>query len=327
MNIGRVSPKHKKCPFQKSRTSSADFAFFASLHVGQHLANFLLHAVRIKLREDRPQLLITLLNVILPLLYFALVWTYGKAFFADSLSAERIKTPALLGVVLIHLLYLILRTVEFDHPPATTAFEVLTILAFSVSVTYLVIEYRSKTKETGYFILNIAFVFQAISSIFIEDLTDVPDVLRSNLFGLHVSTALLGYAAITISAVYGFLFLMLYHQIKANRFGVIYKKLPNLETLERMNFSAVKMAFVLLSFAIVSGFVWLLKAFDDFSYTDPKLIGTLIVWGLYGIGIVAKAAAGWSGRRMMILSICGFALALFSLTFINVFFTDFHKFH
>jgi ABC-type transport system involved in cytochrome c biogenesis permease subunit len=291
------------------------------------LANFLLHAVRINLREDRLQLLITLLNVILPLLYFALVWTYGKAFFADSLFAERIKTPALLGVVLLHLLYLLLRTVEFDHPPATTAFEVLTILAFSVSVTYLVIEYRSKTKETGYFILNIAFVFQAISSIFIEDLTDVPDILRGYLFGLHVSTALLGYAAMTISAVYGFLFLMLYHQIKANRFGVIYKKLPNLEMLERMNFTAVKMAFILLSLAIVFGFIWLPQAFDDFSYADPKLIGTFIVWGLYGTSIVAKVAAGWNGRRLMILSISGFALALFSLTFINVFFTDFHKFH
>jgi ABC-type transport system involved in cytochrome c biogenesis permease subunit len=271
-------------------------------------------------------LLVDLLNFVLPLLYLILVWLYGKAFFADSAAAKRLKTPVLVAVVILHAVYLLIRTTEFNHPPATTMFEVFTVLALSVSATYLVIEYRSKAKETGYFILNIAFFFQLISSLFIKDLTEVPEVLRSNLFGLHVSSALLGYAAITISAVYGFLFLMLYHQIKENRFGVIYKKLPTLETLERMNFTAVKMAFVLLGLAIVFGFIWLPEAFTEYSYADPKLIGTLMVWGVYGVGILAKRTAGWTGRKVMILSICGFVLALFSLTFVNVFFTGFHKF-
>ncbi|MGH2568751.1 MAG: cytochrome C assembly family protein [Bacteroidota bacterium] len=241
--------------------------------------------------------------------------------------ARRWKTRLLGAVVLVHFAYLLARTVEFQHPPATTIFEILTLLAFSISVTYLFIETRTKARETGYFILNIAFFFQLGSSLFIKDLLEVPEVLRSNLFGLHVTTALLGYAAITVSAVYGFLFLMLYHEIKANKFGVIYKKLPNLETLEKMSFTAAELAFVLLGLAIVVGFIWLPNAFEDFSYADPKLIGTLGVWILYGIGIFAKRSGGWTGRRVMILSVCGFAITLFSLTVINVFFSGFHRFY
>lgn len=155
----------------------------------------------------------------------------------------------------------------------------------------------------------------------------MPEVLHSNLFGLHVTAALLGYAAITISAVYGFLFLMLYHEIKANRFGVIYKKLPNLETLEKMSFTAVKLAFLLLAVAILVGFIWLPEAFTDVSYADPKLVGTLAIWMLYGAGIIAKRSGGWTGRKVMLLSICGFVITLFSLTFVNLFLSSFHNFY
>ena len=229
-------------------------------------------------------------------------------------------------MILFHLLYLAERTIAFDHPPVTNIFEILTVLAFSVAVAYAFIERRSRAKETGYFILNISFLFQLGSSLFIKDLLEVPEVLRSSLFGLHVSSALLGYSAMTISAVYGFLYLMLYHEIKANKFGVIYQKLPNLETLERMSFIAIAMAFVLLTVAIVMGFIWLPKAFTDFSYGDPKLIGTLLIWGLYGIGIIAKKSGGWKGRKVMILSICGFVFSVFSMTIINMFFSGFHRF-
>jgi ABC-type transport system involved in cytochrome c biogenesis permease subunit len=255
------------------------------------------------------------------------VWAYGKAFFSDIEWAKKAKTPFLATVTTIHFLYLIVRTVEFNHPPITTISEILTLLAFSVSAIYLIIELRSRAKGTGYFILNIAFFFQLGSSIFIQDLLEVPEVLRSNLLGLHVSTALFGYAAITISATYGFLYLMLHHEIKASQFSVIYKKLPSLETLERMSFSAFKMAFLFLGIAIIVGFIWLPQSNVEFSYTDPKLIGTLILWALYGVGLLAKRSAQWKGRKVMVLSICGFVITLFSLTIVNLFFSGFHKFY
>ena len=272
-------------------------------------------------------ILVDSLNIALPLLYFCVVWAYGAAFFSDANLAKKIKTALLAGVIVLHFAYLLARTLEFHHPPATTIFEILTLLAFSVAATYFFIELRTKARETGYFILMIAFLFQLGSSLFIRDLLEVPEVLRSNLFGLHVAAALLGYAAITISGVYGFLFLMLYHEIKASKFGMIYKKLPTLETLEKMSFTAVKLAFGLLGLAIVVGFIWLPRAFTEFSYADPKLIGTVAVWIRYGVGILAKQSGGWAGRKVMILSICGFALSILSMTVVNVFFSGFHRFY
>jgi ABC-type uncharacterized transport system permease subunit len=240
--------------------------------------------------------------------------------------ARRFKSTLLMGAILLHFLYLLLRTLTFGHPPVTSVGEIFSVLAFAVAVAYAVIERKSSAKETGYFILNFSFFFQLGSTLVVRDLVEVPQILRSNWFGLHVTSALIGYSAITISAVYGFLYLMLYHEIKANRFGVIYKKLPSLETLERMNFIAIALAFVFLTTAILAGFIWLPQAFTSFSYADPKLLGTIVIWAMYGVGILAKKRGNLRGRSVMVLSICAFAIAIFSMTIINMFFSGFHRF-
>jgi ABC-type uncharacterized transport system permease subunit len=230
------------------------------------------------------------------------------------------------GAVVLHFLYFVLRILTFSHPPVTSVGEILSVLAFAVALAYTVIERKSRAKETGYFILNFSFFFQLGSTLSIRDLVEVPQILRSYWFGIHVTSALIGYSAITISAVYGFLYLMLYHEIKANRFGVIYKKLPSLETLERMNFIAITLAFIFLTSAILAGSIWLPQAFTGFSYADPKLLGTIVIWAMYGLGILAKKRGNLRGRSVMVLSICAFAIAVFSMTIINLFFSGFHRF-
>ena len=75
------------------------------------------------------------------------------------------------------------------------------------------------------------------------------------------------------------------------------------------------------------GLIWLPRAFEHFSYFDPKLIGTVFIWAMYGVGLGAKKTIGWQGRKIMILSIIAFAISFFSLTIINVYFSAFHKFY
>jgi ABC-type uncharacterized transport system permease subunit len=270
---------------------------------------------------------IDLITIALPVLYFSTVWAYAKAFFKDSIVAKRTKTPLLLGTLVIHMAYLLMRTILFNHPPITTMFEIMSIVSFSIAAAYAVIEFRTKAKNTGYFILILAFLFQTFSSLFIEDLFEVKPILRSNLLGFHVSSALLGLAAITISAVYAFLYLMLYHHIKSSSFGVIYTKLPNLEMLERMSILSIVIGFILFTIAIAVGLIWLPRAFENFSYFDPKLVGTAFIWAMYGVGLGAKKTIGWRGRKIMILSIIAFAVSFFSLTIVNVYFSGFHKFY
>jgi HemX protein len=273
------------------------------------------------------QILVDFLVVLMPVLYAITVTVYGISFFEGVAWAERSQSWLLGVTVSLHLFYLLARTAAFDHPPITTVFEIMTVLAFSIAIGYAYIEMKTHASNTGFFILILALIFQTVSSVYIRDLLDIPVFLRNRLLGFHVSAALLGYTAISLSAAYGVLYLLLYHEIKSSRFGVIYNRLPNLEMLEKMSHKAEVFGFIMLTIAICVGVFWLPRVFPGFSYWDPKLIGTLIIWALYAVGLSAKRKFGWQGKKTMILSVIAFAFLFLSMTVINMYLSGFHSFH
>jgi ABC-type transport system involved in cytochrome c biogenesis permease subunit len=274
-----------------------------------------------------PRVLSGILLYLLPFLYASLVLLYAFTFFRGVRAAGALTLPALVAVIAVHLTYLAARTVAFDHPPITSVFEIMSILAVSIAIAYSYIEIRTNVRTTGFFILLLACVFQTFSSLFIRDLLQIPDFLHSRVLGFHVAAALLGYTGISLSAVYGLLYLMLYHDIRASRFGIIYSRLPNLETLETMSIRSERLGFWALGLAILVGLFWLPRVFNDFSYWDPKLVATIAIWVLYAIGLAAKRRYGWQGRKMMIISLVAFCVVFFSMTVINIYLSGFHSFH
>ena len=127
--------------------------------------------------------------------------------------------------------------------------------------------------------------------------------------------------------MYGFLYLVLYKDIKYNRFGLIFNRLPNLEVLEKLSYYSAVIGFFGITIAIVIGLIWLPQAFPNFSYADPKLIGTIAVWVLYLIGISKKIFSKWRGRKLVLLSISGFLVAIFSTIVSNFLAQSFHSFY
>lgn len=271
--------------------------------------------------------IITVLNYILPLLYLASISFYFKDFIRESEFFGNSKRVILFITLVIHVLYLLARTFAFDHPPITNKYEIFTVLAFSVGFSYFLIELLSDIRGTGLFILLFSVLFQIMSSVFIEDLVEVNEVLRNRFLGMHVIGALLGYSGITISAVYGILFIVLYRKIKKGNFGLIFDRMPSLETLEKLSFYALIFGFIFLSFSITIGIAWLPDAFPNFSYSDPKLISTAVVWFIYGAGIFTKIFYSWYGKKVIIFSITGFIISMFSLMLSNLLASSFHTFY
>lgn len=269
----------------------------------------------------------SLINLLLPFLYTLTFGVYLFDFIKGEKKFANSKRIFLFITLIIHSLYLLLRTVELNHPPITSVFEILTVLAFSVSLAYFLLELLTDIRGTGPFIIVFSIIFQIISSVFIGDNLAVPAVLRNRMLGLHVLSGLIGYSAITISAVYGLLFYVMYKQIRLNKFGLLFDRLPNLELLENLSYYASVIGFIMLSAAIVIGLIWLPGAFPDFTYLDPKLIATFLIWIVYGCGIVSKLLAGWKGRRVVLFSIVGFLITLLSILAANFLPYSFHTFY
>ena len=270
---------------------------------------------------------IDILNLFLPILYVLVFAAYTYDFFTEKKLVSNSKRIILFITLILHTFYLISRTVEFDHPPITSKFEIFSIIAFSVGFSYFILELLTDIRGTGAFIILFSLGFQIVSSLFIEHNYTVPEVLRNRLLGLHVINALLGYSGITLSAVYGLLFILLYKNLKANKFGLIFNRLPSLEILEKLSFYSAVIGFLLLTVAIIIGIIWLPSAFPNFSYFDPKLIGTFFVWIVYGIGILRKLFGNLYGNKVIFFSLTGFAVAIISLIITSTLGKTFHSFY
>jgi hypothetical protein len=82
------------------------------------------------------RIFISILEIVLPVLYFGTIWAYARAFFSGLKQAEAVKTPLLITTVAVHALYIVGRTVEYSHPPITSIFEILSLIAFTVALVY-----------------------------------------------------------------------------------------------------------------------------------------------------------------------------------------------
>jgi ABC-type transport system involved in cytochrome c biogenesis permease subunit len=273
---------------------------------------------------------IDLLNLVLTASYLAGSVLYGflffKRFHRNNESLIRYCGYFLKTTIALHVVYFVLRIQYYGHAPITNIFELMTLLAFGVTLTYIYIELRTGVHETGFFIISVAFVLQVISGLYIKEPAAINPMLRSWLLGVHVSSAIIGYSAIIISGIYGFLYLMLYRNIKLNRVGNFYKKLPSLQLLEKLTESSIIFGFFFLTVTVIIGAIWLPMAIKDFSYADPKLVSTFIIWLLYLFGFILIKVRS-QRKLIMRLALVGFVLTFISVLIVNVFVTSFHKFY
>lgn len=268
-------------------------------------------------------------EVFLPVMYVTTVLLYGLAFFRDDVFAKRWKSRLMIATVATHFVYIGMHSVENGRCMVTTPFEMMSLVAFTIICTYMIIELTTSIRGTGFFLVGIAALFELVSSVTVRlPVSGIPNPVLSNLgIGLHVSAAIFGYGGIAISAVYGLLYLKLYRELKKSTFGSFYRQLPSLESLERLSIASVAVGFSFLSIAIGIGVFWLPRIFENFTYADPKLLATGLVWLIYLGVLVARYVVRIDGRRVVTLSLSGFVLVLFSLTIVNAFFSGFHRFY
>jgi ABC-type uncharacterized transport system permease subunit len=269
-------------------------------------------------------LIIAIFSVAVPLSYACATVAYAADFFWKINWATALKRPAAFLTAIIHLIYLHILMAQNGYAPIASVFQLMTTIAFLLLVVYLFIELTTDVLETGFFVLSVALIFQLISSLFIEDAVKVSESLKNPILSLHIISALIGYCAMAIAGIYSLLYLVLLRQIQTNRYGVLFERLSNLELFEKMSYNAVLFGFFFLTVAFIAGVIWIPQT-DDFSLADFKLIGTILVWAIYGAGILFRKPLELQGKRMAVMLISGFIFAFLSMTVLNFFSSRFHS--
>ncbi len=88
--------------------------------------------------------------------------------------------------------------------------------------------------------------------------------------------------------------------------------LPSKETLDRLTYKTISLAFPLLTLMIAAGAYWANRTWGSYWSWDPKETWALITWIVYAGYLHMRITRGWRGRRAAYFAILGFAVVLFT---------------
>ncbi len=214
-------------------------------------------------------------------------------------------------------IYVLVLGLALGHLPMASAFQALTLVVLAVSIIYIYIEYHLEAKTTGFFVVILIFVMQLISTLGVGPTAHVPEVLYNPFFIIHTSTAMLGYSAFAIAALYGLMYLLLFYSLKGGRFGVIYNRMPSLEMLNEMNNKASQFGLFFLTFSIIIGVIWAKFFYDKNNALDPKTVVGMVTWFIFTIQLIGRRVLRWGGKRLAYFAITGFIIVVLSMIAIN----------
>lgn len=270
--------------------------------------------------------LIDLLTAVLPLLYGLATVNYVVYFVRRDAFAERTCSRFLFTIFVTHVGFFVLRSLTFHRYPIVSMPEALSAVALSITGTYLYVERIQRSKVTGAFLITMVALVQIVASTLLQHGDTPSPLLEDNsVYGFHAIIAVLSYSALVVGAVYGLMFTLLYRALKLKRFGLLFERLPPLDTLAGMGFGATLLGWAFMTLTIGLGVVMSLSRVPTF-WRDPHTITATLVWTVYGVAVGAYFVLGWRGARAVYLSLAGFLFALVANVAAALGWPSFHQF-
>ncbi len=278
--------------------------------------------------------MMSVFKVLMPMLYLAVWGTYLWLLFTDHPTARRLCTRFAVITVILHTICTASRGIMLGRLPMGAPAEFFCALALAMLATYLVIEIRIKAKNTGFLVTGVSFFFVFIGSAFSTTTPEVSPFLQDPGFAGHAVLVLFAYTALSLSFLYAMLYLILNRQLMRHQFGLLFRRLPSLDTLERMSIGAVKMGVPLLLASLCLGHLWMYDLADRvnpemaamLSPWDPKIMVSWIILLGYTIGLIGNRFFGWRGKRMNVMAVAAFLGVVAAMGLVYHFFPSFHNF-
>ena len=207
------------------------------------------------------------------------------------------------------------------HAPLSNLYESLVFFSWAVAFLYLLVEWRTRNRTTGVFVVPVAFLLMAYASIspgISDRIQPLIPALQSNWLTSHVITCFMGYAAFTVAFGLAILYLI---KLRRGNPGAgssrFVSHIPDEDDLEELLYQSVLLGFVFLTLGIATGSIWAHYAWGAYWSWDPKETWSLVTWVVYAALLHARFIRGWRGKRLAVLALVGFAAMLFTYLGVN----------
>jgi ABC-type uncharacterized transport system permease subunit len=212
------------------------------------------------------------------LLFWPAVLAYGEAAvaYAGNVRYPSLGRLATWGVRvgwLVQTCLLIVQAERAEGFPWDTWAGSLNLFVWLVVGGYLVWGCKPRYRLLGLAVMPLAAILLAASYLGGGADTGGSRDFSTVFLVLHVGLVLAAFAALTLAAALGGLYLWEERALKLRRPGLLRLRAPSLLTLERLGVRTVAVAFPLLTLGMVAGFA-------HGASLDPQIVVTVLVWAL-----------------------------------------------
>jgi ABC-type transport system involved in cytochrome c biogenesis permease subunit len=230
-------------------------------------------------------------------LLYALIYLFRKS--------TRLFRPALIAFgagAVFHFVSIVELWAESGHLPLNNFYETSSLCAFLIAVLFLLAYTQYEISTFSVCLFPLVFFMTMIGA------TEFPvdkwsPVVRNSWLVIHISTVLIGYAALFFAAVASVYYLLQERQLKRKRVSPSANRLPPLGTLDRIITQSMNTGFVFITIGTITGVIWAFIESGTGWIGNPKIAFFLFTWAFYLAMIFLRVSAGWRGRRMAWLAV------------------------
>jgi ABC-type uncharacterized transport system permease subunit len=257
------------------------------------------------------------LLVCVSLLFYVLA-TYSlmsRLFHADGINFQRVLFLACTAI----LSHLLLVFVEI-YTPGGQDFSLINVVSLVCLVICAIVSV-SAIKFPAPFLLTVVYGFAAfvqLTTLFFPKHVVVQSFLSNLPLTGHITLSLLAYCILIIATLYAIQFRYINNKLKSKDLSVVSSHFPPLMQVEKQLFQLLTIGTILLSAALITGFIYLDNMFSK--TVAHKTVLSLIAWSIYTTLILGHRLKGWRGKNAVISTILGafiLTLAYFGSRFVK----------
>lgn len=265
----------------------------------------------------------------LTLISYLIAWI-GSLFYLKTLekTSYKLYQVVLLVGFLFHILYLFFLVKNLFYTSYFTFKEVLVFFSFLLICVYYFFITKIKAYTFGSFFIPLPIFFLLLSFLLGKSTPASPFLpfVKSLWFPIHVITSLLSHGFLLAGLTASSMYLLQERELKKRHLGYFFKKLPPLQTLEKISEKSLYFGFFFLTMGMLSGALWSEIAFGDYWRWSAKEVITLSLWLIYTGMIHQRILIGWRGKRLAYMFILGSTLWFFTFFVVNFYFKGFHTY-
>jgi ABC-type uncharacterized transport system permease subunit len=205
-----------------------------------------------------------------------------------------------------HGLFLICDYALQGNTPSADIYETSAVLSLLIALAYSATMRQHRLVVLGAFITPVTLMLFLAAGLR-GSVPPVPEDVRSALLPLHIAVNMLGIAAFALAFAAALGYVIQEQLLRKKHVVGVFQRLPPLDTLDSLGFRLVTIGFPLFTLGLVIGSIWIARG--GFSLSAGQGFA-LLAWVFFGCVLLARAAAGWRGRRAAIGTMLGFVFAM-----------------